>query len=62
MGLARMGEGTVTVDFVNAALAGNVGFPVMLMEKLVAGKHLRQDGRVVAVSSEAVRDWRPNGG
>jgi NAD(P)-dependent dehydrogenase (short-subunit alcohol dehydrogenase family) len=62
MGLAMMGQGTVTVDFVNAALAGNVGFAVMLMERLVADRLLRQGGRVVAISSEAVREWRPSGG
>lgn len=62
MGLGKMGEGTVTSDFVNKAFAGNVGFPVMLIEKLVSGRSFGLGGRVVAVSSEAVRDWRPNGG
>jgi hypothetical protein len=62
MSLAKMGEGTSTEDFVDICLAGNVIFPVMLMEALVAGKFLRPGGRVVAISSEAVRDRRPSGG
>ncbi|KAF2117763.1 short-chain dehydrogenase [Lophiotrema nucula] len=62
MGLGKMGEGAVTRDFVSSALAGNVQFPVMLMELLVAGKNFRRNSRVVAVSSEGVRARRPDGG
>lgn len=62
MGLAKMGEGSVTGDFVEKALAGNVMFPVMLMEELVKEALLRKDGRVIAVSSEGVRARRPPGG
>jgi NAD(P)-dependent dehydrogenase (short-subunit alcohol dehydrogenase family) len=62
MGLARFGEGNVTKDFVSTALAGNVEFPIMLMEELVSNKCLRRSSRVIAVSSEGVRARRPAGG
>lgn len=62
MGLAKMGDGGVTEDFVDAALAGNVKFPVLLIEMLVKGSMIRRDGRVVAISSEGVRARRPPGG
>ncbi|KAF2872583.1 hypothetical protein BDV95DRAFT_491257 [Massariosphaeria phaeospora] len=62
MGLAKMGDGNVDEMFVDTALAGNVRFPVLLMEGLVREGCLRRDGRVVAVSSEGVRARRPGGG
>lgn len=62
MGLAKFGEGNVTKDFVSTALAGNVQFPIMLMEELVSNKCLRPNSRVIAVSSEGVRARRPAGG
>ncbi|KAF2740669.1 short-chain dehydrogenase [Polyplosphaeria fusca] len=62
MGLAKMGDGKVTDDFVGRALLGNVQFPVMLVEGLVSGGLVRPNGRVVAVSSEGVRARRPAGG
>lgn len=62
MGLAKMGEGVLDAEWVDRSMAGNVRFPVLLMEGLVGGGHLRQNGRVVAVSSEGVRARRPGGG
>ncbi|KAF2635867.1 NAD(P)-binding protein [Massarina eburnea CBS 473.64] len=62
MGLAEMGDGTVTEEFLDAALAGNIKFPSLLMEGLVSGSMVRRDGRVVAISSEGVRAKRPAGG
>ncbi|KAH7125176.1 hypothetical protein B0J11DRAFT_434661 [Dendryphion nanum] len=62
MGLAKTGSGTITEDFVTKALAGNVMFPVLLMEELVKGAFLQPNSRIVAISSEGVRAWRPSGG
>lgn len=62
MGLAKMGDGTVTQQFVEKALAGNIQFPVLLMETFVAKNCIRENGRVVAISSEGVRARRPGGG
>jgi hypothetical protein len=53
-----MGEGTSTEDFVDICLAGNVIFPVMLMEALVAGKFLRPGGRPCATGDPAEGKWR----
>jgi NAD(P)-dependent dehydrogenase (short-subunit alcohol dehydrogenase family) len=62
MGLARMGEGGVTPDFVDVALVGNIKFPIMLMEALVKQGTINKNGRVVSISSEGVRAKRPPGG
>ncbi|KAF2002750.1 short-chain dehydrogenase [Amniculicola lignicola CBS 123094] len=62
MGLARMGEGAVDEEFVSRALVGNVTFPIMLMENLVSTSCIKENGRVVAISSEGVRARRPPGG
>ncbi|KAF1955451.1 NAD(P)-binding protein [Byssothecium circinans] len=62
MGLGRMGNGTVTEEFLDAALAGNVTFPTLLMEGFVASGVMKKNGRVVAISSEGVRAKRPAGG
>ncbi|KAL1612564.1 hypothetical protein SLS60_000792 [Paraconiothyrium brasiliense] len=62
MTLAKMGEGSVREDVVDLALAGNVRFPVMLMEHLLREDAFRKQGRVVAISSEGVRARRPDGG
>ncbi|KAF2266572.1 3-oxoacyl-reductase [Lojkania enalia] len=62
MGLAKMGEGGMTTEFVQKALAGNVQFPAMLMELLVREGCLRPNSRVVGISSEGVRARRPPGG
>lgn len=62
MGLAKMGEGSVTESFVDGALAGNIKFPIMLMEDLVKADMIRENGRVVGISSEGVRARRPGGG
>jgi 3-oxoacyl-[acyl-carrier protein] reductase len=62
MGLAKMGEGGVTSDFVNVALVGNVKFPVMLIEGLVRENMINPNGRVISISSEGVRAKRPPGG
>jgi hypothetical protein len=62
MGLAKMGSGGVTQEFVNSALMGNLQFPILLMEELVQDECMQPDGRVVAISSEGVRARRPGGG
>jgi 3-oxoacyl-[acyl-carrier protein] reductase len=62
MGLARMGEGSMTADFVDVALLGNVKFPIMLMESFVKEAIINKEGRVVSISSEGVRAKRPPGG
>lgn len=62
MGLARMGEGAVTSELVDRALAGNTKFPIALIESLVKDGMANRDGRVVAISSEGVRARRPPGG
>lgn len=62
MGLAKTGDGAITEEFITKALAGNVQFPVLVMEELVRGGILRPHSRVVAISSEGVRAWRPSGG
>ncbi|KAF2690823.1 short-chain dehydrogenase [Lentithecium fluviatile CBS 122367] len=62
MGLAKMGEGGVTESFVDEAMAGNVKFPILLVEDLVREGMIRNCGRVVAISSEGVRARRPGGG
>ncbi|KAF2704817.1 short-chain dehydrogenase [Pleomassaria siparia CBS 279.74] len=62
MGLAKTGEGTMNPEWVDRCLAGNVRFPVLLMEGLVAGEYLRRESRVIAISSEGVRARRPDGG
>ncbi|ORY09351.1 short-chain dehydrogenase [Clohesyomyces aquaticus] len=62
MGLARMGEGTIDAGFVERAFAGNVTFPILLMEELVKVGSFRPDSRVVAISSEGSRVKRPAGG
>ncbi|KAJ4358007.1 uncharacterized protein N0V89_002585 [Didymosphaeria variabile] len=62
MTLAKMGEGSVREDVVDLALAGNVRFPVMLVEHLLRENVFRKQGRVIAVSSEGVRARRPDGG
>ena len=62
MGLAKMGEGTVTSNFVNMALEGNVKFPILLMEDLLNHEMINKEGRVISISSEGVRAKRPPGG
>ena len=62
MGLAKTGDGTITEDFITKALAGNVQFPVLVIEQLVRESFLQPHSRVVAISSEGVRAWRPSGG
>ncbi|KAL5422629.1 hypothetical protein PMIN04_004555 [Paraphaeosphaeria minitans] len=62
MTLAKMGEGSVRPDVVDLAFAGNVRFPVMLVEHFLRDGAFRRGGRVVAVSSEGVRARRPDGG
>lgn len=62
MTLARMGDGGVTDDALELALAGNVKFPVMLVEEFLRRDAFRREGRVVGISSEGVRARRPNGG
>lgn len=62
MTLAKMGEGSVRPDVVDLTFAGNVRFPVMLVERFVKEGVFRASGRVVAVSSEGVTARRPDGG
>ena len=62
MTLARMGEGSVREEMVDLALAGNVKFPVLLVESFLRENMFRRDGRVIGISSEGVRAKRPNGG
>lgn len=62
MGLAKTGDGAITEDFITKALAGNIQFPVLVIEELVRERILRPHSRVVAISSEGVRAWRPSGG
>ncbi|KAF2441970.1 NAD(P)-binding protein [Karstenula rhodostoma CBS 690.94] len=62
MTLAKMGEGSVRPDVVDLTFAGNVRFPVVLVERFVREGVFRGGGRVVAVSSEGVRARRPDGG
>ena len=62
MGLARMGEGSIDNAFLDRFMAGNLKFPILLVDRLVASRSFRAASRVVAVSSEAVRARRPPGG
>ncbi|KAF1970517.1 short-chain dehydrogenase [Bimuria novae-zelandiae CBS 107.79] len=62
MTLTKMGEGSLRADVVDLALAGNVKFPVMLVERFLRENVFRRGGRVVAISSEGVRAERPDGG
>ncbi|KAF2662222.1 short-chain dehydrogenase [Lophiostoma macrostomum CBS 122681] len=62
MGLANMGSGDVTPEFVSKGLMGNLQFPILLMDDLVKHECIRPDGRVIAISSEGVRAKRPWGG
>ena len=56
------GSGMTTEAFLDRSLAGNIKFPVLLMEGLVQRQYLRKCSRVVAVGSVGSRIKRPSGG
>lgn len=62
MSLARMGDGAMDDAFLDRFMVGNLKFPIMLMDRLVAQERVRPGSRVIAISSEAVRAKRPAGG
>jgi 3-oxoacyl-[acyl-carrier protein] reductase len=62
MSLARIGEGKMDDAFLDRFLAGNLRFPIRLIDQLVERGGFRPGSRVVAISSEAVRARRPPGG
>ncbi|KAF2196348.1 short-chain dehydrogenase [Delitschia confertaspora ATCC 74209] len=62
MALGKTGEGAVNDAFLDRYMAGNLKFPVLLMEELVSNGAFNLNSRVIAISSEGVRAKRPAGG